>query len=35
VTADDFESHRQAARQRQTTDEFKALNRLRPMVESK
>jgi hypothetical protein len=35
VTADDFEAYRQAARQRQGTDEFKALYRLRPKVERK
>ena len=35
VTADEYESYRQAARQRQATDEFKALYRLRPKVERK
>ena len=35
VTADEYESYRQAARQRQDTDEFKALYRLRPKVERK
>lgn len=35
VTADEYEAYRQAARQRQTTDEFKALYRLRPLVERK
>jgi transposase len=35
VTADEFESYRQAARQRQATVEFKTLYRLRPTVERK
>jgi len=35
VTADEYESYRQAARQRQATDAFKALYRLRPKVERK
>ena len=35
VTADDYEAYRQAARQRQATDEFKTLYRLRPLVERK
>jgi hypothetical protein len=35
VTADEYESFRQAARERQATDEFKALYRLRPKVERK
>ncbi len=35
VTADEYESYRQAARQRQASAEFKALYRLRPKVERK
>jgi len=35
VTADEYEAYRQTARQRQATDEFKALYRLRPKVERK
>jgi hypothetical protein len=35
VTTDDYEAYRRAARQRQDTDEFKALYRLRPKVERK
>jgi hypothetical protein len=35
VTTDDYEPYRRAARQRQATDEFKALYRLRPKVERK
>ena len=35
VTADEYESYRQAARQRQATDEFRTLYRLRPRVERK
>ena len=35
MTADEYEAYRQAARQRQATDEFKALYRLRPKVERK
>jgi transposase len=35
VTTDDYEAYRRAARQRQDTEEFKALYRLRPKVERK